>query len=303
MGAEHSGQRAICIAADDYGLRTGINHAVLRLAELGRVQAIGCMVAGPAWLDGAAALRRLDPAAVDLGLHLDLTEHPLPPFGAMPLAALVRDSQLRRLDGRALQAQIHAQLDAFAQALGRPPAYVDGHQHVHQFPQVRNALVQVLAERGGRKPWLRATHPVLLPAALQAGGWLQRIKPWGIAQLGARGLARLARQAGHAQNGRLLGVYNFSGPAALHARRLQAWLAAARDGDLLMCHPGWSDAMQPEPLANPRGVAGRSTMDDARAMEVTLLASPAFAAMCCAAGLALLPMSAILARRQRGPTA
>ena len=58
-----------------------------------------------------------------------------------------------------------------------------------------------------------------------------------IGSLGAARLSTLARQAGHAQNGRLLGVYDFRGGPMRYAALLRGWLAAARPGDLLMCHP------------------------------------------------------------------
>jgi hypothetical protein len=51
--ANGGGQRAICIAADDFGLHSGINRAVLQLADQGTVNAIGCMVGTAAWPAGS----------------------------------------------------------------------------------------------------------------------------------------------------------------------------------------------------------------------------------------------------------
>ena len=38
--------------------------------------------------------------------------------------------------------EVRAQFEAFADAFGRPPDFVDGHQHVHLFPQVREAVLE-----------------------------------------------------------------------------------------------------------------------------------------------------------------
>ncbi|MFO1232108.1 MAG: ChbG/HpnK family deacetylase [Paenacidovorax caeni] len=145
---QHSSSwRAIALCVDDYGLNDGVNQAVLALAQLGRVQAVSAMVGGPAWRQGAPALRALDGAAVEVGLHLDLTECALDPALRFPLSRLIARAYLGQLDRNALQREIVAQLDAFEHAMGRAPAYVDGHQHVHQLPVVRTLLLAELARR------------------------------------------------------------------------------------------------------------------------------------------------------------
>mgnify|MGYP000073246266 CR=1 FL=1 len=42
----------------------------------------------------------------------------------------------------ALAREWDAQWARFCEALGRAPRFVDGHQHVHQFPVIRDALLQ-----------------------------------------------------------------------------------------------------------------------------------------------------------------
>ncbi len=280
--AEDSRRRAICIAVDDFGLHDGINAAALSLAEAGRAHAIGCMVGGAAWHAGSASLRRLDAHRIDLGLHLDLTETPLQPWTVRPLNALIGDSYLRRLDRATVRAAIRAQLDAFEQAIGRGPAFVDGHQHVHQLPVVRSELLAELAERyGWNRPWLRSTRRARARESLRLQGWRSTAKSWVIEQLGASGLASSARECGYAQNGRLMGVYDFQGGPERYAKRLAAWLAAARRGDLLMCHPS-AATRQADPLI------------DARMAEFQVLSSAAFDALYIDAGVVLQPMSRIL---------
>lgn len=270
QGAEHSpARRLLCLCADDIGLHAGIHRAALALVARGRLQALSCQVGGPAWAEAAAALRGLGTAA-ELGLHLDLSERPLI-LPARPLARLILRSQWRMLDPASLDREIEAQLDAFERGLGRAPDYVDGHQHVHQLPQVREALLAALARRyPGRPLWLRSTRR-------GAPGF----KPWLIERLGAAALARAARAQGLAQNGRLLGVYDFRGGPARYLALLRGWLGAARSGDLLMCHPGLGDGA--DPLAA------------ARRAELAVLAGPDFGVLLAEQGLSLAQMRQILA--------
>ena len=222
--------RTLCICADDFGLSEGVNQAVLALVERGAVTATSCMVLRSAWLPGARRLRVLPPQQADVGLHLDLTAVDPSPAEAS-LRGLVLRSLARQLDLKAVRAAIDAQLDRFEQAMGRAPAHVDGHRHVHQLPGVREQLVEALSTRyPGALPWLRSTRPPGPSATVSAK---QRL----IHALGGSGLDALARRRGLPISGRLLGVYGFDGGRGAYLRRLQAWLAQGRAGDVLMCHP------------------------------------------------------------------
>ena len=281
---QHSSWRSISICIDDFGLHWGINEAVLTLVRQGRVQAVSAMVGGDAWRQGAQALRALGPGQLEIGLHLDLTECPLHPATRRPLSRLMALAYLHRLDQDAVRAEVVSQLNAFEAAMGCAPAYVDGHQHVHQLPGVRRVLLQELARRyprGGQ--WLRATHAPQRIAHLDAGSCL---KSHLIAWLGARALSALAQRQGLRQNARLLGVYDFRGDAAQYRARLGAWLRASRHGDLLMCHAGLPSPRQPDLLAM------------ARQTEFEVLRSADFEDALHAARVRLAPMGQILAGLQ-----
>ena len=60
---------------------------------------------------------------------------------------------IRELIAR-LQAEIASQLAAFRTAFGRAPDYVDGHQHIHVFPQIREAALRVI-KQSAPQAWLR----------------------------------------------------------------------------------------------------------------------------------------------------
>lgn len=270
----------VCLCVDDFGLHDGINHAVFALLRLQRVQAVSVMVGGSTWEQGARALRQYDPQQLDVGLHLDLTECPLPPMAKQTHRHLLLRVYSRSLDAHALRDQIDAQLDAFEQAMGRAPVYVDGHQHVHQLPMIRDALLQVIAHRYPvNPPWLRSTRSPQAAAHLDLR---TQFKSRIIDLLGNHALSARAKRIGVQQNARLLGVYDFRGDAASYRRRVQYWLSAAEDGDVLMCHPGLPSHMQDAIAA-------------ARHVEFAMLLAPEFEAMLAAAQVRLLPMSRILA--------
>lgn len=272
---QHSSLRRIALCVDDYGLNDGINRAVLDLAALGRVQATSVMVGGPAWAQGVGALRALDATQVEVGLHLDLTECALHPALRYRLGTLLARAYLRQLPVALLRTEISAQLDTFTQALGRAPAYIDGHQHVHQLPVVRTLLLEEIARRyPAATLWLRSTQS---PPPAAHADTRTAFKSTVIAALGQRALLRQARRQGLRHNARLLGVYDFTGGRDAYRARLQRWLAAARDGDLLMCHVGHASA-QADVLAG------------ARQDEMAVLAGPQFPQWLADAGVQLRPI-------------
>jgi len=247
---------------------------------MGRVHAIGCLVGGEGWsLAWNASLRRLDTVGIDIGLHLDFTESPLLARSRRSLPLLIGGSLLRRLDAAHVRAEIRAQLDTFEQVLGHGPAFVDGHQHVHQLPIVRRELLDELAARYREKlPWLRSTRPSRVAGP-------SMVKAHGIHLPGSDALDACARRLGFAQNRRLLGVYDFEGGAERYRKLLAVWLRSAQKADLLMCHAGLRPH-EGDPLAT------------ARRSEYDVLAGANFGAMLRDTGVTLQPMSWILARRK-----
>lgn len=269
--------RQVALCVDDFGLKPEVNEAVVRLADAGIVTTVGCMSTGPAWAHGASALRGPRRSGLDVGLHLNLTD-PMPHGEndlVMPLPRLIVMSLLRALPMGRLIRTIEHQLDRFVDAFGELPDFIDGHQHVHQMPQVRLALMTVIDRRarpqsdraallGPWKPWLRRTTAA---RGLAAPGFKHRV----IESLGATALHRLAAARKLPMNRALLGVYGFDGTDADYRARLKDWLAQAQDGDLLMMHPA---VPVQEPLGNatlpPQGDPPEGHVGDgiARAREV-----------------------------------
>jgi len=223
--------KRVVLCADDFGMNHSVDDGILDLARLNRLSAASCLVDGPSFSTNTQALK-LSP--LQTGLHLNFTE----PLGAqglyLPLTVLMRRAFLYQLDVARVRAQILHQLDRFEDEMGRRPDFIDGHQHIHQFPQIRTELLFELVRRyGQRRPWLRYTG-----ARGQAGIPLGlRLKARIIQMLGARRFSQLARRDGFDLNNRFAGVYDFQGGHGAYARLLAVWLRQMRSGDLLMCHP------------------------------------------------------------------
>lgn len=228
--------RRLCICADDFGLADGINRAVVALARRRTISATSLMVKRRAARPAAALLKTLEPGTLAVGLHLDMGgiasgHRPAAEIhGDGRLAAFVLGALAGRLDAGVVLQEIRQQLDRFEALTGRPPDFVDGHQHVHQLPVVRECLLDELLRRyAGRLPWVRSTRP----AARQAFCGKSAL----IHALGGRGFDHRAQRLGFSTNRHLLGVDGFSGDSAAYRMRLRHWLADCSHNDLLMCHP------------------------------------------------------------------
>jgi len=108
-----------------------------------------------------------------------------------------------------------------------------GHQHVHQFKGIRDALVDIMAKRysgvpSDQKPYLRISKG--------ASGWLD-VKANVIAALNANAIKNIAAKAGITPAKGLFGIYNFEGSEADFARLMAQWLREAPDHTIIMCHP------------------------------------------------------------------
>jgi predicted glycoside hydrolase/deacetylase ChbG (UPF0249 family) len=270
----------IVLCADDYGLAPGLGIAIRELIAAGRISATSCMTVGSYWPDEAEALRPLADRA-DIGLHLTLTDQrPLGPMpriaadGRLPsISRMIRLAYFHRLDPREIKGELTRQLDLFEAALGRPPVYLDGHQHVHQLPIVREAVLELYRERLARHgAYLRyCTEPLgtIFTRRHSAGEALA------IAILGWR-FARRARANGIPGNHGFSGVHDFSGRIPYPAL-FGAFLEGVRPGALVMCHPGLSDA----------ALAAADRVTTAREEEYQFLKSDAFSALLRAKGVSV----------------
>jgi predicted glycoside hydrolase/deacetylase ChbG (UPF0249 family) len=233
--------RRITLCADDYGIAPGVDRGIRELISRGRLNATTAMVVAPSFSkDAAKAL--LDAGSASIGLHVTLTApfKPITDFTSLrggkflTLANVLAMALARRFDQAAIHREISAQLQAFNAAFGRPPDFVDGHQHVHIFPQLREAFLRAVA---GQAPnaWVRQCGRVAgQPRALRDRKGL-------LLDVLSVGLRRTAQRFGLRFNPGFAGTYSFA-PDANFPRLFPSFLEGLPDGGLVMCHPGFVDA-------------------------------------------------------------
>ena len=239
-----SNPRRIWLCADDYGAAPGVSIAIRELIARGRINATSIMVAAPNFnSEEAAALAKLNSREkrAALGLHVTLTG-PLQPLSEnfaplrrgrfLPLNAMLRMATARRLQPEPLANEIAAQLKKFIDVFGRTPDFLDGHQHIQLFPQVRDAFLKVVAERAPMA-WVRQC------GRSRRGRRLRDHKAL-VLDILSLGFRRRAKKLGIAVNPAFAGSYAFKSQAN-YAKLFPRFLSGLPDGGLIMCHPGVVD--------------------------------------------------------------
>lgn len=234
----------ILLCADDYALTDGVSQAIEELARAGRLSATSVMTTTRHWLDHAPRIARLrDKLAV--GLHLNFTlgaplgaMPQLAPSGALPRIADLTARALRgAIDASEIESETGRQLAAFETALGHPPDFLDGHQHVHALPFVRAGVLAAIKSRyPGRRLLIRDPGDTL-GRILKRGNAVSKAVT--LAAL-ARGFGKAVRRAGFPKNDSFAGVSDFA--VAATERDFTRGLVAPGRLHLIMCHPGFPDA-------------------------------------------------------------
>jgi chitin disaccharide deacetylase len=245
--------RHIILCADDYGISPAVSGAIRDLVARRRINATSVMVIAPTFSHvEAVTLSEAAGNDASIGLHLTLTAPfvpladgftPLHDGTFPPLASMARRALTRSLQPALLDAEIAAQVAAFRTAFGRPPDYIDGHQHIHVFPQISEALIRV-TKHAAPNAWLRqcgrAARNGFDPKALILDALSGRFR-------------RLAAEHGLRTNPAFAGTYAFR-PGADYAKLFPKFLDGLPDGSVVMCHPGKVDAelVRLDPLTDLR---------------------------------------------------
>ena len=236
----------IWICADDYGISPSVNAAIRDLVVRGRLNATSVMVVAPSFHRGEAlALQALNSKtqSVAIGLHVTLTA-PFRPLSEgfrprrddafLSLGTLLLRAALRLLEPDALVTEITRQVRSFVEHFGRPPDFIDGHQHVQLFPQVRDAFLTV-ARREAPTAWVRQCGRV--PPGRHALDDRKGL----LLDVMSRGFRRRAAALGRRTNPAFAGTYTFRDQADFAATFPQ-FLDGLPDGSVVMCHPGFVDS-------------------------------------------------------------
>jgi predicted glycoside hydrolase/deacetylase ChbG (UPF0249 family) len=252
-----SARRQIWLCADDYGISPGVNVAIRDLVLRRRINATSVMVAAPSChrAETLALACLIGSSGVAVGLHVTLSA-PFVPLSAgfaplrdgkfLPLPRLLARAVAHRLQPDLLTAEVTAQVRRFTDLFGRAPDFIDGHQHVHLFPQIRDAALAV-AKATAPKAWVRQCGSVVALTS-QLGD------PKGLLiDLLSHAVRRRAQAFGVRTNPAFAGTYQFNAQAD-YATLFPRFLDRLPDGSVVMCHPGFVDAelLRLDPLTGLR---------------------------------------------------
>lgn len=236
--------RPAFLCADDYALTEGVSRGIEDLAEAGRLSGTSALVTTRHWTGAGRRVRDLR-QRIAVGLHLNITLGA--PLGPMKIAAggrlpaigdLVRLALLGRVDAEDIAAETSRQVAKFVEVAGTLPDFVDGHQHAHALPGVRDGVLIALQQAcGGRRMVVR--DPSDSPARIFRRGAAVP-KSLVLATL-ARGFGAAVRRAGFLTNDGFSGVSSFARDVP-YATELARFLGCPGPDHLVMCHPGHPDA-------------------------------------------------------------
>lgn len=229
------------LCADDYAQSQPITEGILNLISAGKLDATTCMTTSPLWPEAAQALKT---TSVQVGLHFNLT-HGFFNERLPSIKQLLAHCFLRTVDASWVESQLNRQLDLFELHYGRSPDFIDGHEHVHHFPVIRNILINTYLRRYPEKQaWVRVSM----------NPWHQiftQLKPMIIALTGAAVLRKLLDRHHIPHNNSFSGIYDFSDRQP-YQERFEQFLTEISEGGLIMCHPGLKEEMINDSLAEAR---------------------------------------------------
>jgi len=270
--------RRLIINADDFGLTSGVNRAILEAHQNGVVTSSTLMANGPAFAE-AALLAKTTPQ-LSVGCHVVLIDG-VPVLAVEDLSSLtVRKSPGQFRDGlkgfaaRAIAGRIHrgevtAEAEAQIrklQAAGISVSHIDTHKHTHLFPRILQPLLRAAGNcgvRAVRNPFgprfpLKSTELLKRPNL-----WTRYAEVHLLRTFAERFRETVAREGFSAPDGTL----GIEVTGILDESLFHALAASIPDGTWeFVCHPGYNDA-------DLR--AARTRLRESREAELHVLTLPA----------------------------
>lgn len=157
--------RKLIVNADDFGLTTGVNRAIIESFQSGSISSTTLLVSALE-TGNAVELSRLNPE-LGVGLHFNLTLGQ-PISAPDQVRSLVkadgtfysrseayRNMLLRRCRVADIEREFLAQVTKY-QEMGLSMTHIDSHQHIHLFPQVFDIIAQFCSDKKIplRLPWV-----------------------------------------------------------------------------------------------------------------------------------------------------
>ena len=234
--------------ADDFGLTSGVNRAILEAHRSGILTSATLMANSPAF-DEAVRLAREFPK-LSVGCHIVLVNgNPVSSPSAIPSLATGHPGRFResissvawcaltrQLNPSEIENEVTAQIRKI-QAAGITASHVDTHKHTHLFPPILHAVLRAAAACGVpaiRNPIEPRGLPTKESAKLVKRGLQLRLLRWI-----AGDLTRTVEAAGLRTTDGTIGI---AATGSLTLDLFQRLVASLPDGTWeLVCHPGYED--------------------------------------------------------------
>jgi hopanoid biosynthesis associated protein HpnK len=261
---------SLIVNADDFGLTSGVNRAILELHRRGVLTSATLMACAEA-TDEAVEMAKAAPT-LGVGCHVVLVDGEaalesaqvpaLAPAGdgrfQPSLGKFVRDLLTGRIAAAEIEAEAHAQI-ARLQDRGLTLTHVDTHKHTHMFPRVLRPLLRA-ARRCGIAAVRNPFEPAWSARATPDAPLLRRAQVRMLRGLES-GFRRIVAEESFATTSGAVGVL---ATGSLDARSLHALLERMPDGTWeLVTHPGYNDVA----LAGVRTRLRASRETEMRALE------------------------------------
>ena len=214
------------LCADDYALNPEVSEAIVHLVEKKRIQAVSCLCHDLSALQKNLKIKNHQ-EQVEIGIHLNLTEQSAS-LGS--INSLIVLSHLRQLSKKNIQGLLEEQFQNFINAFNQAPSFIDGHQHIHVLPVIRDIMLK-LRKHYCPNAWVRS------PIQTQSQDIASRFKSLVISRMGALALKEILKTHHIPTNPNFLGIYSFASPIAYRSYFLEC-LKSIHQPTLMMCHPG-----------------------------------------------------------------
>jgi len=246
----------LIINADDFGLTTGVNRAIVELHRAGLLTSATMMAKASATDDAIEQAR--SSSSLGIGCHIVLVDgEPVLsprldiPNLADPVDGTFRQTLLQFLNLIYLQctwpfqkpAVSEIEAEAAAQILllqqrGLHLTHIDTHKHTHMFPRVLRPVLRA-ARAAGIRAVRNPFEPEWAVHATPRASWMRSAEVWALRRFGPY-FRRIIAEEGFVTTD---GTIAIAGTGTVDAASLRALLAHVPEGTWeLVTHPGYNDA-------------------------------------------------------------
>ena len=249
--------KKLILCADDYGQNEEISQGILDLIDHKILTATSCMTNLPQWPKYASQLKTKK--NIDKGVHLNFTYGtPLNPLikktiGNWPNSIFKLMTYVlltKKITLNLLKKEITLQINAFEQVFNQQPNFIDGHQHLHHFPAIQRAFLEVYLEKYdhlnvSQRPYIRIATS---STKSDNSNWLKKkIIQW----TGSESLKRQAIKNQIPHNKQFAGIYSYTADSNFESVIIKT-LSSMNEDTLMMCHPGLLSSDINDPINNNR---------------------------------------------------